>query len=123
VGEIRDVDRSMELAEQIRLWRVQCELTQSQLESRAGLAHNAISRIENGVVTPRLETLERIAKALEIGIEELQFRVPMRVADAGVEEADTSVLVDRLRQLPKKRRRVVVAALVNLLDQLGSDHE
>lgn len=124
VGGTRDIDRGRELAEQIRRWRVARGYTQAELESRAGLAHNALSRIENGLVSPRLETVESIAQALEISVEELQFREPktLRVEDSGRAVPDTELLVQRLKQLAPKRRKVVVTALVNLLDQLGAGH-
>ena len=120
----RDIDRGRELGEQIRLWRVALEYTQTQLESRAGLAHNALSRIENGLVSPRLETVENIARALEISVEELQFRepTPLRVEDSKPAVPDLELLVQRLNQLEPMRRKVVVAALLSLLDQLGAGH-
>lgn len=118
----RDVDRGFELAEQIRSWRVARGYTQAQLESRAGLSHNALSRIENGLVSPRLDTVESIAQALELSVEELQFREPLRVEDAGPAVSDTELLVKRLNRLAPKRRKVVVAALVSLLDQLSEGH-
>ncbi len=119
----RDIDRGLELGDQIRRWRMARGLTQTQLESRAGLAHNALSRIENGAVSPRLDTIEALAEALEISVEELQFREPLRVEDSGPALLETEILMKRLTQIPPKRRKVVVAAIVSLLDQLGAGHD
>jgi transcriptional regulator with XRE-family HTH domain len=41
------------------------------LAEKAGVAFTAINRMELGKTTPRLETLERLAKALRVGIKDL----------------------------------------------------
>ncbi len=107
-----------DLAEQIRRWRVARAFTQAELEGRAGLSHNAISRIENGVVTPRLDTVEKIAHALEISVEELQFRAPKGVEEPKADYGDAGPLLERLERLSAGKRRAVIDALVNLLDQM-----
>lgn len=51
-------------------------MTQGRLEQLANLGHNSISRIEKSEVSPRLETVEKIANAMGITLEELQFGKP-----------------------------------------------
>ncbi len=41
------------------------------LADKSGVAFGAINRIELGKTTPRLETLERLAKALGVGVKTL----------------------------------------------------
>ncbi len=41
------------------------------LADKAGVAFAAINRIELGKTTPRLETLERLAKALGVSVRDL----------------------------------------------------
>lgn len=96
--------------------------SQAELERRAGLAHNAISRIENGDVVPRLGTVERIAEALEISVEQLQFRQPPSTpeAEAGPgSSGDIDVLVKALEGLPADRRHEIVNLLCQVVRQVS----
>jgi transcriptional regulator with XRE-family HTH domain len=52
--------------------RERAGLTVRQLAEAAGLVPSTVSRLENGLIaTPRPEHLQRLAKALEIDVEEL----------------------------------------------------
>ena len=51
--------------EDLREWRTDLELTQSDLADRAGVSQPLIARIEGGDVDPRLSTLRRIVNALQ----------------------------------------------------------
>lgn len=94
-----------ELSQQVRDWRRARQLSQGQLEGRAGLSHNAISRIENGQVSPRLDTLEAIAVALDLSIEELQFRrSPTESTEAVSVEDDVQELARLLASVPASKR-------------------
>ncbi len=108
------------LADQISGWRRNLGLTQSELESKAGLAHNALSRIETGQVSPRIETIEKIALALGMGIEELQFRAPpnpSRISESNPVEQ----LVYRIQKLNLGKRQAVLEAFNKLLDQMETE--
>lgn len=96
-------------------------LSQSEIERRAGLAHNAISRIETGEVAPRLATLESVADALGISIEQLQFRLPPPppIPWPSKQGAGTSVaLMEMLNALPSERRDEVVELLIQVVRQV-----
>jgi len=106
-----------EIGARTRAWRTNQGLSQSEVERRTGLAHNAISRIETGEVSPKLATLERIADALGISIEQLQFRYPPK--NGQVPESDgTKRLMEMLSELPGDRRDQVVEMLVQVLQQV-----
>ena len=105
---------------QVASWRRARGLTQTDLEARAGLAHNALSRIENDRVSPRLGSLERIARALDLTVEELQFRRPPQAAAESL-APDTAKLIARLDALSEDRRKAVLAAFNALLDQMRDD--
>src|ERR1700693_1448293 len=72
----RHSEENAGVGERIRIWRNHFGLTQIQLEERAGLAHNAVSRIEKQEVSPRLETVENLASAMGLSVEQLQFGRP-----------------------------------------------
>lgn len=48
-------------------------LSQSDIEERSGLLRNFISRVENGHTVPALETLEKIARGLEVSLYQLFY--------------------------------------------------
>jgi transcriptional regulator with XRE-family HTH domain len=53
------------LGKRIKLARVEMDMTQEDLAKAAGLMQKSISRYERGEILPNLETLEKIAKALQ----------------------------------------------------------
>ncbi len=61
----------MNVGEVIRSFRHRRGLSQGDLEKRTGLMRCYISRVENGHTVPSLETLTRIARALETELAEL----------------------------------------------------
>jgi len=107
------------LGTRVRFWRIHFNLTQGELEARAGLAHNAVSRIEKEEVSPRLETVEKLAGAMGVSIEQLQFGKPQQVVTAeSRQDADESLnrLFKRLKALPKKDVIRSVVAIEGILD-------
>jgi transcriptional regulator with XRE-family HTH domain len=113
----KEKSQLFELGDQIAQWRRTKGLTQSQLESMAGLAHNALSRVENNLVSPRLMTVERIASALGISVEELQFRSPA-VIDPSTEVSQLDDLMTRLNGLDEARKQSMLEAFHLILDQV-----
>lgn len=105
------------LGERLRYWRLRSQVTQAEIERRAGLAHNALSRIENGQVDPQFETVMRIAEALGMSFEELQQRTipPSHARDSG---EGVENLVDGLKNLPPAKRQQVIQAFLQILKQL-----
>src|ERR1700732_2067910 len=56
----------MYVADRIRELREYKKLSQGDVEKRTGLMRCYISRVENGHTVPALETLEKMARAMEI---------------------------------------------------------
>ena len=56
----------MLIGERLRALREQKKLSQGDIELRTGLLRCYISRVENGHTVPAVETLEKLARALEI---------------------------------------------------------
>jgi transcriptional regulator with XRE-family HTH domain len=52
------------LGKKIKLARIEADMTQEGLAEATGILQKSISRYENGVSLPTLETLEKIADAL-----------------------------------------------------------
>ena len=56
------------IGEVIRSYRGDRGLSQGDIEKRTGLLRCYLSRVENGHTVPSLETLAKIAEAMEIGL-------------------------------------------------------
>lgn len=65
--------RYMLIGKRLRDLREQASLSQGDMERRTGLLRCYISRVENGHTVPSLETLERMAAALEVPLYELFY--------------------------------------------------
>jgi transcriptional regulator with XRE-family HTH domain len=63
----------MYLAERLRQFREAKNLSQGDIEKRTGLLRCYISRLENGHNVPSIETLEKIARALEVPMYQLFY--------------------------------------------------
>ena len=63
----------MLVGERIRAIREAKNLSQGDIEHRAGLLRCYTSRIENGHTVPSLETLEKFARALEVPLYQLFY--------------------------------------------------
>ena len=57
---------SMNIGETIRSYRLQKGMSQGDIEKRTGLLRCYLSRVENGHTIPSLDTLAKIAGAMEL---------------------------------------------------------
>src|SRR5450432_4238291 len=56
----------MIIGDRLRALREEKKLSQGDIEKRTGLLRCYISRVENGHTVPAIETLEKLARALEV---------------------------------------------------------
>ena len=63
----------MEIGERLRALRGEKKLSQGDIEKRTGLLRCYISRVENGYTVPLIETLEKMASALEVPLYRLFY--------------------------------------------------
>ena len=61
------------IAQRLRALRLQKDLTQGDIEERTGLKRFYVSRIEHGHTVPSIETLEKMANALEVPLYQLFY--------------------------------------------------
>lgn len=57
---------SLYIGARLKLFRKKLQLTQLELANKAGMDSNAYAKIEQGKQCPKLETLEKIIKALGV---------------------------------------------------------
>jgi len=63
----------MMIAQRLRALRLQKDLTQGDIEERTGLKRFYVSRIEHGHTVPSIETLEKMASALQVPLYQLFY--------------------------------------------------
>ena len=63
----------MIISERLRELREAKQLSQGDIEKRTGLLRCYLSRVENGHTIPAIETLEKIARALEVPMYQLFY--------------------------------------------------
>lgn len=66
-----NININEKLGIKIRFLRIKMKLSQEKFAELAGLNKNSIGMIERGQSKPSIETLEKIANALEIELKEL----------------------------------------------------
>jgi len=63
----------MLIGDRLRAIREAKGLSQGDIEERSGLKRSYISRVENGHTVPSVETLEKLARALEVPLYQLFY--------------------------------------------------
>jgi transcriptional regulator with XRE-family HTH domain len=61
----------MEIGQKLRELREERNLSQGDIQHKTGLLRCYTSRVENGFTVPNIETLEKLARALEIPLYQL----------------------------------------------------
>jgi transcriptional regulator with XRE-family HTH domain len=63
----------MVIADRLKALREQKNMSQGDIEKRTGLLRCYISRVENGHTVPAIETLEKMARAMEVPMYQLFY--------------------------------------------------
>lgn len=56
----------------IKAWREHLGMTQTEIAEKAGMPQPSLARLERGDGTPRRATLQKLAAAMGIGVEQLE---------------------------------------------------
>jgi len=92
-GESRPIGRY--LASTLYQLRLQHGLTLGEVSSRVGISRSMLSRIENGLSAPSIDTLEQIANALGISISKIFQGYDLPLSAAQFVKKDTGMEVVR----------------------------
>lgn len=84
----------METAKKIRMYRKKSGLTQNQLAEKTGLSIATIQGYEQNKYEPKIETLQKIAVALGVSINDLKPTLPLKAGELIKKE-----LIDELKKL------------------------
>jgi len=74
--------QEMDIGSRIRQLREEKGLSQGQIEKITGLPRTYVSRVENSLVLPSLETLERLGAALQVPMHRLFYGPRHRLSNA-----------------------------------------
>jgi transcriptional regulator with XRE-family HTH domain len=97
----------------LRKLREERKLSQGDIEKRTGLLRCYISRVENGHTVPSLETLERLAAAMEIPLYQLFYEgerppdLPNLTQRKSTDELAMEIPADRDSRFFQKVRRLL----------------
>jgi transcriptional regulator with XRE-family HTH domain len=100
----------MMIADRLRALREEKGLSQGDIEKRTGLLRPYLSRIENGHTVPSIETLEKMARALEVPLYQLFYEgekppeLPSLAGRKTIEDVVWGARGKQVRMLQKFRR-------------------
>jgi len=117
-GTRKDSGGMMKIGTTIRAHRLQRGLSQGDIEKKTGLLRCYLSRVENGHTVPSLDTLSKIAMALDLPIaqffadegvnrhlnaqkisdEELRFLTQMRRYSTNLNDSDRKLLLAMVKK-------------------------
>ena len=109
-----------EVGRQVRRLRRERELTQGQVASKAGLNLTTISHVETGTVSPTVETLEKLARALDVSVVEL-FPKAQAPSEGGFSAREIALAQAYLEQRGNSHR--LLAALQGIASNIASSWE
>jgi transcriptional regulator with XRE-family HTH domain len=115
---VEAISIAMNIGTTIRGYRLQKGMSQGDIEKRTGLLRCYLSRVENGHTVPSLETLQKIARALDLqlseffaeevigkemsglnlGEEEIRFLTQVQRYSAHLSESDRRLLLAMVRK-------------------------
>lgn len=111
VRETREKNLELAIGRQIRDLRKRQRMTGTELAAQAGLAVGTLSKIENGLISPSLSTLQALADAL---------RVPVVHLFAGFDQPRGAMHVKAGQGVEITRQGTRAGQQYNLLGHLGS---
>ncbi|RNF34816.1 helix-turn-helix domain-containing protein [Paracoccus methylarcula] len=111
--ESREKNLEVAIGRQVRELRKRQRMTGSELASQAGLSVGMLSKIENGVISPSLTTLQTLANAL---------RVPLVQLFSGYEEPRGAMHVKAGTAVEVERAGTRSGHQYHLLGHIGSNN-
>ena len=83
-----EISLTVELGKTIRKKRKELGMTQEELAEKIGVGHQALSRIENGVMAPKMDRLPLIAANLKCTVADLFYKNPQKTNNYSTRIAD-----------------------------------
>jgi len=114
----------MNIGETIRNFRLQKGMSQGDIEKRTGLLRCYLSRVENGHTVPSLETLSRIAAAMDLPLARFFHEAPAENSKVAPQLAEDEVrFLTQIRRyspgLNESDRKLVIAMVKKMAASAG----
>src|SRR5665213_1703967 len=108
-SKLTNLDMVEKIGRRIQHLRTARGLTQGQLQKRSSISRSYLSRIESSQMTPSLGTVEKLSKALGIGLN--RFFIPDSSCETLLDDAFIQDLRPYLRQLDFEQWQSVLERL------------
>jgi transcriptional regulator with XRE-family HTH domain len=100
----------MVIGERLKVLREKKKMSQGEIEKRTGLLRCYISRVENGHTVPSVDTLEKMARALEIPLYRLfTDDAHVKKPDIPQHKTPTQALTHKTRPRDSVFRQVILS--------------
>ena len=111
----------MTVGENIRKIRKEKKLTQKELGKLCGMSEAQIGQYENGLRNPKMETLEKIANALDISYFEL-LDISETTKESNIQKITLNVEIKNIDEETKKAEKLIelLKEAKSLADDLAS---
>lgn len=103
----------MNIGEQIRIYRKKAGLSQKELGIKLGVSQQNIAQYENGLRTPKIETIFKIAESLDV------FPSGVEKGDSFLSDEFLTAYVNSLKDLPKKERNLATIEFLKKYADIG----
>ncbi len=120
-SKLTNLDMVEKIGRRIQHLRTSRGLTQGQLQKRSSVSRSYLSRIESSQMTPSLGTVEKLSKALGIGLN--RFFIPDSCCEALLDDAFIQGLRPYLRQLNFEQWQFVLERLAAISGHVLSRHD
>lgn len=113
----------MSISDNIKIYREKQGLSQRALAEKLGISQAAVSQFENGKNPPKIDTLQKIANALDVDINSLLEDTDSPLVRAVNRSGESSALFDSIKQshLTKSIQfKNIDIELIKLFHQLNS---
>ena len=128
----------MNIGETIRNYRLQKGMSQGDIEKRTGLLRCYLSRVENGHTIPSLDTLAKIATAMELPLaqffhegngdnggkavpqlaeEEVRFLTQIRRYSASLNDSDRKLVIAMVKKMASSVAPSVIRRICTRINQ------
>lgn len=108
-----------DIGKKIRQIRRKQNLTQEELGEKANLHYSYIGQMERGDKIPSLKTLNRIAKALNVGLDYI-LEGPLKYSPASSAEDAINEFVHILRTRPARQTEMLISICRNIIEELDA---
>ena len=117
----------MNIGTRLRELRKAKGLSQGDIEKRTGLLRCYLSRVECGYIEPRLETLEKCAKALDLELYQLFYQgkgepIAPKIAKPTRRNTREGALLNLFQRMPERDKQLFLALAREAVKQRGK-HE